>query len=82
MHNTTDNVVDRTFILHISSNHHNDICQIGSTPLLFAIYDGRVDVMNILLKAGANIEAKDNVSKRMSSFRQYYERESLFSNRP
>ena len=31
---------------------------------MLAAYNGNVDVVTVLLEAGASIEAKDNVSKR------------------
>ena len=34
--------------------------------LMWAAHDGHSDVIKVLLEAGASIEAKDNVSKRIS----------------
>ena len=36
------------------------------TALIWAACNGHADVVNFLLKAGASIEAKTNVSKRIS----------------
>ena len=36
------------------------------TSLMWAANNGHSDVMKVLLKAGASIEAKTNVSKRIS----------------
>ena len=36
------------------------------TALMWAAYNGHSDVIKVLLEAGASIEAKDNVSKRIS----------------
>ena len=36
------------------------------TALLLAAYNGHADVIRVLLEAGASIEAKNNVSKRIS----------------
>ena len=36
------------------------------TALMYAAKNGKADVIKVLLDAGADIEAKDNVSKRIS----------------
>ena len=36
------------------------------TPLMWAALNGHSDVVKVLIDAGADIEAKDNVSKRIS----------------
>ena len=36
------------------------------TALICAAYNGHADAVKLLLEAGASIEAKDNVSKRIS----------------
>ena len=36
------------------------------TALIYAAYNGHTDAVKVLLEAGASIEAKDNVSKRIS----------------
>ena len=36
------------------------------TALICAAYNGNADAVKLLLEAGASIEAKDNVSKRIS----------------
>ena len=36
------------------------------TALMLAVYYGKADVTKVLLDAGADIEAKDDVSKRIS----------------
>ena len=40
--------------------------QNGETPLICAAFNGHSEVVILLLDAGALIEAKDNVSKRIS----------------
>ena len=36
------------------------------TALIFAAYNGNADIVSSLLAAGADIEARNNVSKRIS----------------
>ena len=36
------------------------------TALIWAAQDGHTDIIKLLLEAGASIEAKDDVSKRIS----------------
>ena len=36
------------------------------TALICAARDGKADTIKLLLEAGASVEAKDNVSKRIS----------------
>ena len=43
------------------------IYQNGETPLHKAAHEGHTHVMKVLLAAGANIEAKDGVSARVST---------------
>ena len=40
----------------------------GNTALIGAAKSGKTEVIRILIDAGASIEAKDNVSKRISIF--------------
>ena len=37
--------------------------QNGETPLIFAAFNGHADNVKLLIEAGADIEAKNNVSK-------------------
>ena len=36
------------------------------TSLMYAAYNGKADIIKLLLEAGASIEAKNDVSKRIS----------------
>ena len=38
------------------------ILQNGTTPLHYALRDGNIDVITLLLEGGANIDKVDNVS--------------------
>ena len=40
----------------------------GETPLMHAAHNGHTEVVMLLIEAGADIEAKNNVSKRISIF--------------
>ena len=45
--------------LHLVSNGRQ-----GQTPLIIATYNGHLEVMQVLVAAGADLEAKDNRVRR------------------
>ena len=62
------NATDKVFFLHLSKCHDRTIrmnefiIQDGNSSLLMAVFNYHISIAEILIKAGADINAKNNVS--------------------
>ena len=67
--NEKDGVCD--VINDLIQTSHMNIClcmdQYGTTPLIYAAYNGHLPVVEYLVEKGADLEAKDKVSDVISS---------------